>query len=498
MPELLSVSRAARLADVTRAELQKRIRRGEIETFEGQIAVSDLLRVYPEISLDNSAILERVELIKETATPKLQTQDSALPSSQVLISRLQALSEVLLRNTTELNAVVRRLDDTAGRLEALLASEPAGIREGVARLLDWLHEARGHLGERADPAARLFAKDTFLRIMAANVKIIPSGHEFFVEGSESILDASVRAGLNLSYGCSSGNCGSCKVRIVSGRVWKIRDHDYVLSEQEKRMGYVLACSNTAITDVMLEAAEALRVEDLPRQEIRSTVRKLESLTPDLIALQVQTPRTQSLRFMAGQRARLAFESDGEAELPIASCPCDGRNLQFYVRRDDADPFASKVFGNLKSHSAVTVSGPFGELVLEDDCADPTVFIAFAEGIAPIKSLVEHAVSIDAIEAFHLYWVVPEGTPHYLDRWGRSLRDALDNFRYTPLTGLSAGALGEQLTRDLEDLRGHRFYVAGPPEALAGVRQALEQAGVRSDWVRTEASPLGLNSAPESG
>ena len=52
MTDLLSLSRAARLAGVTRAELQRRIRRGEIQTFEGQVAVSDLLRVYPSVSLE--------------------------------------------------------------------------------------------------------------------------------------------------------------------------------------------------------------------------------------------------------------------------------------------------------------------------------------------------------------------------------------------------------------------------------------------------------------
>lgn len=51
MTQLLSLSRSARLAGVTRAEIQRRIRRGELTTFEGEIAVSDLLRVFHDYPL---------------------------------------------------------------------------------------------------------------------------------------------------------------------------------------------------------------------------------------------------------------------------------------------------------------------------------------------------------------------------------------------------------------------------------------------------------------
>ena len=63
----------------------------------------------------------------------------------------------------------------------------------------------------------------------------------------------------------------------------------------------------------------------------------------MIQLQVQTPRTQTLRFMAGQRARLTLEQGASAELPIASCPCNGRNLHFFVRAVPGDKFSGTVF-----------------------------------------------------------------------------------------------------------------------------------------------------------
>ncbi|MGE5155569.1 MAG: 2Fe-2S iron-sulfur cluster-binding protein, partial [Bdellovibrio bacteriovorus] len=217
----LSLSRAARLAGVTRAELQRRIRRGDIETFEGSVAVSDLLRLYPAVSLSNDEALERVQRIKSEALPKSYDADAVLPSPQVLVSRLKTLSETLVERLSALSAADALLDQVSERLGAL-SQEPPGPELGarLAELRAWLDDSRQGLATRSaeDLQARLIAKDTFLRIMAATVKLIPSGHEFFVEGQESILDASVRAGLKLSYGCSSGNCGTCKARVLSGEV----------------------------------------------------------------------------------------------------------------------------------------------------------------------------------------------------------------------------------------------------------------------------------------
>lgn len=488
MTQLLSLSRAARLAGVTRSELQKRIRRGELTTFEGEIAVSDLLRVYPEVTLEQSGDLERVERIKANALPKSHQGDGALPSSQVLISRLKSLSEVLVEKATALEAAEAILAELDARLATTVESAKAETAVCTREIQAWLAAERHKLAHRPDVEGRaqLFARDTFLRIIAANVKIIPSGHDYFVEGTESILDASVRAGLKLAYGCSSGNCGACKARVITGEVWKTREHDYVLSGREKQMGYILTCSNTAVTDVVLEAAEAVTVDDLPEQEIRAGVRKVEHIGKDMIQLQLQTPRTQTLRFMAGQRARLALEDGREAELHIASCPCNGRNLHFFVRRSPADPFSEAVFGDLRQGDMITLKGPSGRFVLDEESPDAAVFIAFGDGIAPVKSLLEHAVSIDVIESFQLYWAVFEPEGQHQAKWCRAMKESLDNFAYTPLVDARAEDVLAVVASDRPEQDRRRYYVAGPGAEVRALAAGLRQQGVAADKILAEA------------
>ena len=486
--DYLSLSRAARLAGVTRAELQARIRRGEIPTFEGAVAVNDLLRAYPSVSLANDDALERTTRIKALAHPRFHAGggETTLPDPEVLLSRLQGLSAGLADRAARLESATELLDQIGEQVDELCRLPRGQLEESLLALRDWLRGERARLAAEANPdqRAQLIVKDAFLRLMAANVKLIPSGHDFFVEGNESILEASVRAGLTLNYGCSSGNCGGCKARVVSGETWRLREHDYVISEREKAMGYILTCSHTAVTDLVLEAAEANRAEDLPYQEIRAGLRKLERLGPDLVALSIQTPRTQTLRFMAGQRALLTLESGESRELPIASCPCNGRHLWFYVRRQ-ADAFSEAVFGGLRPGQLVTVSGPLGDFVLHDEASEPAIFIAHGDGIAPIKSLIEHAVSIDHIESFQLYWDTSYPEAHHQAQWGRALRDALDNFGFTPLVSGRVEDLIALIRADLPEPTGARFYVAGPAEAVRATRGALLALGVEAERIATE-------------
>jgi CDP-4-dehydro-6-deoxyglucose reductase len=407
----------------------------------------------------------------------------------VLVSRLRALSDVLVEKVSTLEAADGLLAAVAERLNALATSAQVSTEVHLRETIDWFANARRELAERprTDNRAQLFAKDTFLRIMAAHVRIIPSAHEFFVEGTETILDASVRAGLKLAYGCSSGNCGACKARVASGEVWKTRDHDYVLSEREKQLGYILTCSNTAVTDVVLEAAEALSVDDLPEQEIRASVRKVERLDDEVSQLHVQTPRTQTLRFMAGQRAKLTLEDGATAEIPIASCPCNGRNLQFFIRRRPGETFAEAIFaGSVHHGQMVTVRGPTGRFVLAEESPEPAVFVAFGDGIAPIKSLIEHAVSIDVIESFRLYWSVAEPEGQYQARWCRALKESLDNFFYTPLIDATVDDVLAVLRSDVSEPTAAHFYVAGPGAEVQAMTAGLDGLGVASDHLATEA------------
>ena len=325
--------------------------------------------------------------------------------------------------------------------------------------------------------------------MPFRARLLPTEREFEIAGAETMLQAGLRAGLAMNYGCSSGNCGLCKARVVSGEVSKVHPHDFVLSEAEKQQGYVLMCAYAPRTDVVLEAGVATRPAEIQFQEIAARVKEIKPLTDKVRLLHLQTPRSNRLRFLAGQSVALAIGDDA-SDYAVASCPCDDRNLQFHVRDMPGNAFASRVFDGLRVGETVTVYGPVGDFVLKPDSTRPILLLACNSGFAPIKSLAEHAMSLEQAESLYLYWLATVEGGHYMANWCRAWADALDNFHYRELQEAALGdaqvehALG-RLLAEHPDLKGFDVYAAGPQGFLDQVRSRLSPYGVNdANWVAT--------------
>ncbi|MDZ7657293.1 MAG: 2Fe-2S iron-sulfur cluster-binding protein [Sulfurimicrobium sp.] len=475
MEHLLSLSRAARLIGVTRGALQKKIQNGEMPSFDGTVKVEDLLAAYPDAQLENNIEFDRVRLIKERAFGK-RVFERALPEAEVLAARVTELSTELANSQTQVrqfNVLLDRLRNRLGEIEGQCKDE---MKSTMADFRAWLKDEAAAAMEPGylNPLA---VRDSILRVMAAHVRVLPSGHDFFIDGQDSILEGALRAGIPLNYGCSNGNCGLCKAKVVSGQIKKIRHHDYVISETQQSQGYVLLCSNTAMTDVEIEAPVAGSVQDIPFQQISAKVKAIEPLSHNMALLHLQTPRTSRLRFLAGQYATLQLGKSLSADLPIASCPCDDRNLHFHVRRLPGNLFSDYVFNQLKRNEVVDVEGPQGEFILQEKSPRPLYFIAFDTGFAPIKSLIEHAMSLDAAEAIHLYWIGSDVDSIYMPNMGRAWADALDNFSFSSrVTGYDLRAVSgkretnlramlEEIIEGRPDLRAGDVYLAGPESAV---------------------------------
>jgi len=482
MSQWLTLSRAAHLLGISRVALQKRIREGDLASFDGMVAADDLQRSWPELDLEESGSFEKTRAIREDAFAR-RLRERVLPSQEALAQRLFVQGQEL----AELQRTLTRYHALFEAVQARLAQTPQVAAGELQKLLD---DGLARAISAPAPGNDIAALDAMLRVMSAHVTVKPSGREFFVEGSETLLKAALRAGLAPNYGCGNGVCGLCKARVVAGEARAVAPSDYRFSEAEKAQNHVLMCACTAhSSDLVLEVLEAGAPEDIPEQRIVAKVRRIDALSADVMRLHLQTPRSNRLRFLAGQRVTLGIRggvadgSDIHGEYPVASCPCDDRNLIFHVCRTDrriaSADFSVGVFdGRVKIADDVSVWGPWGSFVLEKNSARPLVFVAVDEGFAPINSLIEHAIAVDAAESITLYWAGGQYLPNQCRAWA----EALDEFRYLPL------AVDELLATLPANaaLPQSEVYLAGAAESVAPLADALLAAGMPPAQLHVEA------------
>ena len=488
MSHQVSVWRAAQLLGVARGLLQQQVRDGTLILNDGLVSTDVLLRLYPEARLEESGLLERVTQIRNEAFGK-RLRERLLPSQEVLAQRLFAQSQ-------ELADVRQHLQ----RYHELVIALQKNIRQQLAHhpgVMSWLgleQQVTQGLAKAlaTEPVDMLEVMDDMLKVMTAQVTVRPSGHEFSVEGRTSLLQAGLHSGLKLNYGCGNGSCGMCKVRVISGEVAKVQHFDYPLSEAEKAQGYTLMCCHTAASSTLtLEMLEATGPQDIPEQLVITQVRALSTLAPNTLLLHLQTPRTHRLRFLAGQSVRLGCTLPGQPDLhtsyAVASCPCDDRNLLFFVTRNSDDGFAQSLFnGHVKPSTTVSVLGPAGEFVLAEGNR-PLVFAACDGGFGPIKSLIEYALSLDASPSLSLFWLATRPDGHFYSNQCRAWSEALDQFEYELVThtdtAMGAWQIAQAMRADLFE-PDCDFYLAGPTAFISTLHEELHASGVPESQIFT--------------
>ena len=332
--------------------------------------------------------------------------------------------------------------------------------------------------------------------MSFMVELHPSGHRFETESGETVLEAALRAGRSPAFGCANGTCGECRARIIAGEVARVRFHDYVITEAEKRAGYALLCSVAPLDDLVVESTEASGVDDIASQRVGARVTRVEPASDDYAVVHLKVQRARVMRYLSGQRATVRFENVPPCETWLASCPCDAVNLRVHVRRDGADPFASFVFDVLRRGARATVEGPTGRFVLDDDSSRGLLFVACNTGFAPIESLIEHAINLELDVPIRLVRVVPgQGLP-YRHNYCRAWADAFDDFSYRIVETSSDGepwhTIATRVLRavsrsapSLDVMNTVDAYVAGPAGFTDACRRLLLESGMPGTRVKTD-------------
>jgi len=148
-----------------------------------------------------------------------------------------------------------------------------------------------------------------------------------------------------------------------------------------------------------------------------------------------------------------------------------------------------VFSLVGLGKALTLEGPRGDFVLAADSMRALIFIAWDNGFAPIKSLIEHAIARDVAETLQLYWITTTPGRPYMHNRCRAWQDALENFRYTHLA-VPSQVLGDEtrlndqinalLTRISEaqdELSLFDIYIAAPAAVGAQCLRYFTARGV---------------------
>ena len=92
--------------------------------------------------------------------------------------------------------------------------------------------------------------------MPYTVTIPSTGVRFTVEAGETILQAGLRQGVTLPYGCHGGMCGVCISRVLEGRITYPEGPPLALAEEDANENKGLCCVGHPGSDLVIEPVNA--------------------------------------------------------------------------------------------------------------------------------------------------------------------------------------------------------------------------------------------------
>lgn len=304
------------------------------------------------------------------------------------------------------------------------------------------------------------------------------------EAGETILDAALRAGVAFPFGCQSGNCGACKVALLSGGIELHPYSDFALEEGERLQGLVLGCRAMPLGDCDVALLEAVDFEVHPQRSLSCRVASIDDATHDIRRVRLEVLEGGPFVFSAGQYASLEFPGLPPRDYSMANVPGEAM-LEFHIRLVPGGAVTPFVRERLKPGDMLRVRGPMGTASWRSRHAGPILAVAGGSGLAPVKSIVEAALAAGASREIRLYVGARAERDLYLLDHLAALSARHPNLEVVPVlsdpggpTARRTGFLHEALRADLAGLEGWKAYLAGPPVMVESCVDALAQLGLR--------------------
>jgi terephthalate 1,2-dioxygenase reductase component len=254
--------------------------------------------------------------------------------------------------------------------------------------------------------------------MSHLIQIADSEVIFSCASDESILDAALKAGVQIPYSCKKGVCGNCAAHIEKGDFQRT-----LIWPEAKLTGQELLCQCRPQSDLVIKPAQWHQSIPAETKKVQVKVYRNVAAAPDVSLLHLRLPAGQRIKFRAGQYLNIVLPEGQRRSYSMANPPHESDSIQLHVRHVDGGVF-SEIARQLKPGDILDVELPFGQVQLSQDDHNHLLCVCGGTGFAPVKSLLDDLAKQKSQRQITLLWGAKDAAGLYLldhiARWQKSL------------------------------------------------------------------------------
>jgi NAD(P)H-flavin reductase/ferredoxin len=215
-------------------------------------------------------------------------------------------------------------------------------------------------------------------MMRRTCEVVFNNERYLANAGDLLLDSALMNGVELPHDCRAGFCGTCRVRLVEGKVFGGHDPSDDM---------IHACQARIVSDI------AILAEPVPDPfTLSGRVADITRLAPDVVGVTIEVPKP--LHYLPGQFCKLQFRGF-PARSYSPTYPLEGaahdRLLHFHIRQLPEGKVSAALCRGIGRGHRVKLSGPYGSAFLRRGHHDATVLVASGTGFAPMWSIAVAAI-----------------------------------------------------------------------------------------------------------
>lgn len=307
--------------------------------------------------------------------------------------------------------------------------------------------------------------------MSGHTNLLLGGKTYRCLPGETVLDALLRQGVDIPYGCRKQTCLTCLMRSLDGV--PPPEAQLHLKETLTVQNYFLACACLPVRDM-----EVALLSEALRMEVGARVTALNRLNPGILEIEMECDRP--LDYRAGQTVILLNRDNIGKQFPIAS-PSSSRfsgRIEVHVKRVAGACFSEWLHDHLRIGDDLRIFGPAGQMFyVPGNPRQPLVLAAGDGGLGGLVGVLQDVFEQGHTGQVYLFHGARDRSQLYLVEELREVHAYYPNFRYVPCVadgaipeGCAAGQAHEIIKQMLPDLTGWRIFLVGSGDFVGRLRR----------------------------
>ena len=295
-----------------------------------------------------------------------------------------------------------------------------------------------------------------------------------------------------------GNCGKCKLNVLSGGGAITSLEKVALSEEEINKGFRLACQVKLRENINLDIPKSI----LNARSFKAKLIKKDNLAYKIKELRFKIENEEKLNFKAGQYIQINKELPRENVIraySLSSSPDDTDEFSLDVQLVEGG-IVSPYLHSLEIGSVIDFCGPFVDMFfdIKANKAKTIVLVAGGVGLAPMRSIVSNLSNKQFEGNMVLFHGVRSKKHLYSEKEYKKLQKELDNFEYHPVlsepaledgwigeTGLVTHSLEKWLIENESSVNNIEVYLCGPSKMMEASEKLLISKGVEAASIHSD-------------